>query len=92
MSPEFKIAETPGFQKKLKSKAFKHLEKKIRAYVYPVLKKNPFFGSNIKKLKGELSDVYRYRIGDYRLFYTIHQEELVVVAIDLYNRKDAYKA
>ena len=91
MSPEFQIAETAAFQKKLKSKSFRHLQKKIREFVYPALKKSPFAGANIKKLKGDLSDIYRYRIGDYRLFYTIEQEKLIVVAIDIHNRKDAYK-
>jgi mRNA interferase RelE/StbE len=32
---------------------------------------NPFFGANIKKLKGELKTYWRYRIGDFRLIYGI---------------------
>lgn len=32
---------------------------------------SPFMGFNIKKLKGELQDNWRYRIGDFRIIYSI---------------------
>ena len=64
----YKIAETDTFFKKIRSTKYASLYKKITDYVYPLLRLNPFFGPNIKKLKGELKDIYRYRIGDYRLF------------------------
>ena len=67
------------------------LYKKINDYVYPILRENPFFGPNIKKLKGEYKDLYRFRIGDYRLFYTISEETVIVFIIDIEARKDAYK-
>jgi mRNA interferase RelE/StbE len=91
LSPEFSIAETESFLKKIDSRDFKHLKNKINTYIYPILKKNPFFGNNIKKLKGEFEGIYRYRIGAYRLFYTIEKDKLIVVAIDIVKRKDAYK-
>jgi mRNA interferase RelE/StbE len=92
LSPDsFSIAETDSFQKKIESRNFKHLKNKIQNYVYPILKVNPFFGPNIKKLKGEFEGIYRYRIGNFRLFYTIEEEKLLVISVDIEKRKDAYK-
>ncbi|PJZ64039.1 type II toxin-antitoxin system mRNA interferase toxin, RelE/StbE family [Leptospira wolffii] len=91
MSAEYKIAETEQFQIKLKDRQFSHLQKKLTDYVYPILKKNPFFGPNIKKLKGEFDGLYRYRIGKYRLFYLIKDNELLVIFLDIDQRKDSYK-
>ncbi|TGL55698.1 type II toxin-antitoxin system mRNA interferase toxin, RelE/StbE family, partial [Leptospira wolffii] len=88
---EYKIAETEQFQSKLKDRQFSHLKKKLTDYVYPILKKNPFFGPNIKKLKGEFDGLYRYRIGKYRLFYLIKDNELLVIFVDVDQRKDSYK-
>jgi mRNA interferase RelE/StbE len=59
--------------------------------VYPVLRENPFFGSNIKKLKGEFSDLYRFRIGNYRLFYKVDTNEKIIFIVDIEHRKNAYK-
>ena len=47
------------------------LYSKIKNFVYPQLRENPFHGTNIKKLKDNLEGYYRYRIGNYRLFYLI---------------------
>ncbi|TGK08991.1 type II toxin-antitoxin system RelE/ParE family toxin [Leptospira fletcheri] len=91
MSAEYKIAETEQFQNKLKDRQFSHLQKKLTDYVYPILKKNPFFGPNIKKLKGEFDGLYRYRIGKYRLFYLIKDNELLIIFVDIDQRKDSYK-
>ena len=88
---DFKIAETETFQKKITSSKYKSLYGKISDYVYPILRANPFFGPNIKKLKGEYKDLYRYRIGDYRLFYTVSDETVIVFILDIEARKNAYK-
>ena len=88
---KYKIAETETFEKKIGTAKFKSLYKKITDYVYPILRENPHFGSNIKKLKGKYKDLYRYRIGDYRLFYKIVEEKVILFIIDIEARKDAYK-
>jgi mRNA interferase RelE/StbE len=59
--------------------------------VYPILKNNPFFGTNIKKLKGKYKEVYRFRIGDYRLFYKVEENEALIFIVNIENRKDTYK-
>ena len=48
-------------------------------------------GANIKRLQGEFSDFYRYRLGDYRLFYTIDEEDTVVIVADLRSRQASYR-
>jgi len=87
----YKIAETETFEKKIKTLKYKNLYRKITDYVYPILRTNPFFGPNIKKLKGEFKEIYRYRIGDYRLFYKISEETVIVFILDIESRKNAYQ-
>ena len=87
----YKIAETETFEKKIKTDKYRSLYKKINDYIYPILRENPYFGPNIKKLKGKYKELYRYRIGDYRLFYTVSDETVIVFIIDIESRKDAYK-
>ena len=86
---DFVIAETKTFEK-IKKKVDAKLYSKIKNIVYPQLRKNPFFGSNIKKLKGNLEGYYRYRIGNYRLFYIIENEQVMIFIIDLKHRQQAY--
>ena len=87
---DFQIAETKTFAK-VKKKIDRKLYQKITNIVYPQLRSNPYFGANIKKLKGEFEGFYRYRIGNYRLFYLIDDKEVIVFVIDFKHRKDAYK-
>ena len=91
MLSKFKIAETDAYSSKLADSKFSKIYKKISDYVYPQLRENPFFGTNIKKLKGEFEGLYRYRVGKYRIFYKIESELVLVVMIDIDDRKDAYK-
>jgi mRNA interferase RelE/StbE len=88
---KYKIAETETFSKKINTRKCAHLYKKIFEDVYPVLRNNPFFGANIKKLKGEYKEIYRFKIGDYRLFYKVNEKEFIIFVINIENRKDAYK-
>ncbi len=85
----FKIAETKNFQK-IKKNIDKKLYDKIVNIVYPQLKTNPYFGTNIKKLKGKFEGFYRYRIGNYRLFYLIEDEKVLVVVVDFKHRQSSY--
>ena len=92
MLSRYSIAETESFRKTLrKNKTFRTVHRRFIEVVYPLLRREPHFGPNIKRLKGELSDFYRYRIGDYRLFYTIDEQEVIVVVVDLRSRQDPYR-
>ena len=90
MLNRFEIAETETFQRSISKKEVSKVYNKIKTYVYPQLRINPFFGKNIKKLKGEFKDIYRYRIGEYRLFYSVDGKKILIFIIDIMKRKDAY--
>ena len=90
MLNRFEIAETETFQRSVSKKEISKIYNKIKTYVYPQLRINPFFGKNIKKLKGEFKDVYRYRIGEYRLFYQVAEKQILIFIMDIVKRKDAY--
>jgi mRNA interferase RelE/StbE len=87
---KYKIAETDHFSEKIKDLKYKSQYRKINDYVYPILRENPFFGPNIKKLKGNLKEVYRFRIGNFRLFYKVSEETVIVFILNIEDRKDAY--
>jgi mRNA interferase RelE/StbE len=89
LSDRFIIAETEQFVKTINKNKYKKIYRKITEYIYPLLRRNPFFGPNIKRLKGNLSGFYRYRIGKYRLFYEIDNDKVMVFIIDIADRKDA---
>jgi len=91
---DFRIFETDEFLKRLKmlsSRDAAFLRKKLHSFVYPQIKTEPFWGNNIKKLQGYTPDTWRYRIGKFRLFYIVDQEEQVVYILTIDDRKDAYK-
>ncbi len=44
----------------------------------------------VKKLKGA-SDLFRIRIGDYRLIYEVREEKLVVLVIKIGHRREVYR-
>jgi mRNA interferase RelE/StbE len=85
----FSIAETKTFEK-TKASLDAKLYFKIKTIVYPQLRENPFFGTNIKKLKGEFEGYYRYRIGNYRLFYLVEHDTIMVFVVDIKHRQGAY--
>lgn len=91
MSTDFRIAETDTFIKKIGKADFRDAYNKIVDYVYPQLRKNPFYGPNIKRLKGDFSGVYRYRIGRYRLFYSVEIDRVILFIINISHRRESYK-
>ncbi|KPK35143.1 MAG: hypothetical protein AMK70_05925 [Nitrospira bacterium SG8_35_1] len=90
----YRIFETEEFTKALKklSKAdISFIQKKLTGYVYPQIKKEPCFGKNIKKLRDYNPDAWRYRLGKFRLFYTVDHENRIIYVLTVDFRKDAYK-
>jgi len=51
---------------------------------------NPFTG-DIRPVKG-LKGVFRRRVGDYRIFFTVLFEENTVVVLKISHRSRAYKS
>ena len=89
--PDFRIFETNEFLKKIKkmsSRDATFLRNKLDSFVYPQIKAEPFWGNNIKKLQEYSPDTWRYRIGKFRLFYIVDQEEHVVYILTIDDRND----
>jgi mRNA interferase RelE/StbE len=91
-SSEFRVFETEEFRKAL---ARLHppasVTKKLGSYVYPQLRRNPYFGPNIRKLRDYEPPTWRYRIGALRAFYCVDADASVVFLLTVDDRKDAYR-
>lgn len=61
------------------------------ARCFQSLERNPRQGNNVKALKGKLAGAYRYRIGDLRVVYTIHDRSVTVFVITIAKRSDVYE-
>lgn len=72
-------------------KADKALAKKI-ARCLQQLEQNPRSHPNIKSLKGEYAGLYRYRIGDYRVIYSINDDQVQVFVLAIAHCSKAYDA
>lgn len=55
------------------------------------LESDPRRHPNIKHLQGNLSHLWRYRIGDYRMIYAIVEDDRAVVVTEIVHRRDAYE-
>ena len=89
----YKIFETNSFLQDIEELNPNRKNKiylKIQNYIYPQLKINPFYGKNIKKLINYKPPTWRYRVGDYRLFYEINNKEKIVFIIGIEIRHKAY--
>jgi len=83
---EYRRFETEEFKKvnkTLTQKRGRSLDKKLAEYVYPQLRHEPHCGPNIKRLQGYEPITWRYRIGNYRIFYLIDEEEKTVFILTI---------
>ena len=90
---EYRIFETEQFGKDLQSIAragHDEVVRKLRRSVYPRLREHPHFGPHIRKLKGYVPATWRYRIGAWRFFYEIDDDERAVVMVAASHRGSAY--
>ena len=90
---EYRIFETDNFMKnlaKIRGRNKTLIENKLLTKTYPQLTNNPHYGSNIKKLKNYFPETWRYRIGNYRVFYEINENEKIVSIIGISTRQNAY--
>lgn len=74
-------------------KIFKHIhpkdQQKIKSYLDNLNGiADPFL--HARKLQGS-TNLYRYRVGNYRILAEINNNELVILIVDIGNRKDIYK-
>lgn len=90
----YRIFETDEYLKALEKLTSRHvsfIKKKLQTYVYPQIKNEPCFGKNIKKLRDYTPDTWRYRIGKFRLFYTLDHKNNIIYIFTIDFRKDAYR-
>ncbi len=64
---------------------------KLKEYVYPQIRSEPHFGINIKKLRDYSPNTWRYRIGSYRVFYTIDENDQLILLLVVESRDKAYR-
>lgn len=90
----YRILETNGFNSDIRGDLggqSRKIQKKIEQYVYPQLRIEPHFGLNIRKLRNAKPDMWRYRIGNYRMLYIIDEHEKIIKIISFDIRGNVYK-
>jgi mRNA interferase RelE/StbE len=93
VSREYRIFETKQFADDLEAIARSGHPKvaaKLRASVYPQLRKHPHFGPHVRKLTDYQPETWRYRIGAWRFFYQVDDEGRIVFMIAAEHRGSAY--
>ena len=71
---------------------FKNLSNQIQKRLKPkidALAQNPR-PRGVRKLEGE-DELYRVRVGDYRVIYQVRDDVLIVLVVSLGDRKEIYK-
>jgi mRNA interferase RelE/StbE len=93
LSIEYRIFETENFRKELERRlrgGKEYLQGRLTERVFPQLRCRPHFGPNIKKLKDYSPETWRYRIGPWRFFYEIDEQERIVFLTAVSHRSRAY--
>jgi mRNA interferase RelE/StbE len=58
-----------------------------------ILAENPeALKNNIKRLSGDIEDLYRLRVGRFRIVFKKNEAELLVLIIRIGHRKDVYRS
>ena len=73
----------------------KKMDRKIAAFIVSYIDEklvncvNPrLFG---KALTGNLSEIWRYRVGDYRILAKIEDDRVIITIVEIGHRKEVYK-
>ncbi len=76
-------------------KQLKKMDKQIAKLIVAYIRKNLTNCENPrtigKALQGNLSDKWRYRVGDYRILAKIEDEKILISIIEVAHRKEIYK-
>lgn len=73
------------------TKLDKHTRRIIKAWIEKNLQGTDNPRQYGKPLKGALSHLWRYRIGDYRLIVEIQDEKLIILAVGIGHRREIYE-
>ena len=79
---EFRIELGAGAQRDLGVLSV-DIQRVVLAEIARRLKTEPYreIKSRIKRLTGVMPPLYRLRVGDYRAYYRIHEERVIVLAV-----------
>ena len=76
-------------------KQIKSLERQVQAGIVKFLRERVAGSGNPrqtgKALKGDMGDLWRYRVGDYRIICDIQDDVVTVLVIRVRHRRDAYR-
>lgn len=84
--PKYSINFAPAAAKQLRK--FSHNAQVRIGDTIDKLANNPF-PQGYKKLVGQ-KDLYRVRVGDYRIVYKVYSGKLLILIVRIGHRKDAY--
>lgn len=80
---------------KTAAKQLKKMDRKIAAFIVSYIDEklvnceNPrLFG---KALKGDFSEIWRYRVGDYRILAKIEDNRVIITIVEIGHRKEVYE-
>jgi len=94
LSVRCRVFESDEFLKqlgRLDASERQFLQGKLTHKIYPQLREEPHYGRNIKKLRDYNPPTWRYRIGRFRVFFEIDEDDLLVLILTISQRKDAYR-
>ena len=86
----YKVEFTESAVKQLK-KLDKQTVRVIKNWVIKNLVNTPDPRLHGKALKGNLKGIWRYGVGDYRLFASIEEEIITISIFEIGHRRDIYK-
>jgi mRNA interferase RelE/StbE len=68
----------------------KDTQRRIIQFLETRVASNPDPQSLAKPLKGALKNLWRFRVGDYRIIYQIHRQEIRIIVIGIGHRREIY--
>lgn len=76
-------------------KQLKKLDRSILAFIMAFIEEKLVACENPralgKALQGSLSEVWRYRVGDYRILAKIEDEKITIMVVEVGHRKNIYE-
>ncbi|MGA9750231.1 MAG: type II toxin-antitoxin system RelE/ParE family toxin [Acidobacteriota bacterium] len=88
MKPDWRVLWDPDTAKDLR-RLGRPAAERVREAVLSRLSKNPHLGSPLES--SAQWPLFRFRVGDYRVVYTLHEEELVILVLRIGHRREVYR-
>ena len=84
---KYRLIEHKKAIKFLKNQSADFRERVYKAYIEML--ENPFSNHNCIRLKG-LRNIYRKKVGDFRIIYEVRDNELLIIVVDIDSRGQIY--